>query len=140
MAPLIMTLVGGGVTIAFLVMFRIEKNRGTRFFSSARGAFDESLHGVMGRMSHRFPHLSGQTVRQTVHYMFHKALTAVLQLLARAEDVVRKVVHVNKRSANRANGKQTPNAHFSAIAEHKRSAQLTDAEKQKRREDALNGR
>jgi len=137
-AALIVVLVSGGVVLALTVLFRCERTRGARFAGAARTRFDHTLEEFGVRTRYLYRQCAGQTLRQSLHYVFHQILTAMLRLIQRAEASVYSIVRHNKNRANR-HAEGAPSAHLSALAEHKRTTKLSDAQIRQRRDEALNG-
>ncbi|MBI4086374.1 hypothetical protein HY416_00105 [Candidatus Kaiserbacteria bacterium] len=137
-APLITVLISGGCTLLLLTLFRAERRRGMRYASGVRVLFDRSLEDAQIRWKDAYRRLMGHTVRQSVRYLFHRILTSLLRRLGRLEAFLWSAVHINRRRANRA--EESPSSHFSAIAEHKRETELSEEERQQKRDEALNGK
>lgn len=138
-APLSMLLFSGGITLALVVIFRYEHAHGVCFLRDARMKFDRTLEDTKLHLEHQYRQVTTQTIRQSIHYVFHQILTLLLRTIHRLEDTVLFIVRFNK---NRANGREgvLPPSHFSAITDHQRETQLSDTEMQHKRDEALMGR
>ena len=137
-ASLSAVIISGVATITLVVFFRYEKKHGVRYAEDTRMRLDRALADILLRAKQRYHEATTQTIRQSVYYIFHKVLTAILRAVQRLEQRVRSVVHSNKNRANRNEHVFSP--HFSAIADHKRETRLSPLEKQHRRDIALLGR
>lgn len=138
-APVIVVAVSGSVAVVLIVLFRYEQARGVRYIEGARKLFDRSVRHAELRLKSIYRLMTGQTIRQSIHYLFHQVLSAILHQIQRLEDTVHTVARFNKDRANHRKNSVSP-SHLSVMADHKRSTQLTDAQKQQRRDEVLNGR
>lgn len=135
-APLILTLGSGAVMLAFISMLWYERVRGGRFAPRTRSAFDGMVERLLGRFGYHIPTTAFGTLRQSSHYLFHRGLTRVLAGIAALETFVRRLVRSNRRRAARAAGAP----HLSELSAHKRASSLSEEEKTRRRDAALDGR
>ena len=133
--PLITVLGSGGLAVVLIILFGRERSRGARYGKGARVLFDRSLEEARVQLERRYRRLADRTLPQSIQYIFHRILVAILDRIRRLEASVSTVLSRNK---NRANG-HTISPHLSAIAEHKRETALSEEEKQHRRERALDG-
>ncbi|MDZ4285230.1 MAG: hypothetical protein U1A28_05395, partial [Patescibacteria group bacterium] len=74
-APFITLLITGSVTVALVALFRYERVRGIRYARTIRTAFDNALEDMQSRLTQKYRQATGQAVRQSVHYVFHRALS-----------------------------------------------------------------
>lgn len=138
--PVIGILVSGCMLACFWLLFYLEEKRGERFFSRIRIVFDR----IVLRLAHIWTQISRyigrQMVRQTLHYTFHRVLTALLRFLERLEKHVKRVLRTNKMVARKLHlQSDRPKNQLDEIAEHKQSVALTDAQKRKHRQRSLEG-
>jgi hypothetical protein len=138
-APLIAVLTSGLGILGLIVFFRYEQSRRVRVCNERRAAFDRAIEYAKYRVAGTYHRVTDQTFRQSVHYVFHQILTVLLHSIQRIEASVRSVARFNKSRAKRRKD-TAPTSHFSAIADHKRNTQLSDTQKQQRRDQALMGR
>lgn len=138
-APLIIVLTSGVLLAAYVGLLRLERARGVRYAASARAALDRVSENVLERIGGAHINASMRTFRQTLHFLFHQVLTWVLRLVQRVEVYVHAALRSNKDRAKRVARPKSDN-HLSAIADHKRASQLSDEERRRRSEAALNGR
>ncbi len=136
---LIAVLASGVLTLALVICFQYERSHSTRFFRNVRGKFDRTIEQAKLRIGRKYEQITGQTMRQSIHYVFHQLLTALLRTIHRLEASIISIVRFNKNRATRHTD-AAPSAHFSAIADHKREVKLSDTQKQQRRDQALMGR
>lgn len=137
MAPLVTVLITGGVTLALIALFRYEAARGARCLPITRRALDHAVENAGGILSRRWRQITGPAMRQSLHYIFHQLLTGIIRLLQRLEVFVYTIVHLNRDRAKRR--RNASSSSLSGIVEHKRAAGLSEEEKQRRRDEALNG-
>ncbi len=130
--------VSGSLLIGLIALFRYEHRHGARVWANVRSRFDAFVETMNTRMQHRSHIFLRQTVRQSIHYLFHQVLTLVLRCIQCIEQWVHTIARFNKRRAN-VRSVVEPSSHFSAIAEHKRNTELSESEKQHRRDQALSG-
>lgn len=135
---MIAVLASGGLTLALLLLFWYEQARGARYLGGARTLFDRSVEHAKRRLEQTYRRVTGQTLRQSIHYIFHQVLTAILHQMHRLEDVVHAIARFNKNRANHSKSGASL-SHLSVIADHKRETQLSDTQKQQRRDEALLG-
>ncbi len=136
--PLTMILLSGGVLCVLIALFRYERTHQMRFLHYPRAMVDRTLEDAKLRVGQKYREVTAHTIRQSVHYIFHQILTALLHKLQRLEGSMYSIVRFNKNRAKRRTASVTP--HFSVIADHKRSTRLSPAEMQKKRDEALMGR
>lgn len=137
-APVSIVVISGSVAVALIILFRYEQARGVRYLGGARRLFDRSVEHAKYRLERTYRRVTGQALRQSVHYIFHQILTATLRRIQRLEDIVHAVARFNKNRANHRR-EATSISHLSAVADHKREVALSDSQKQQRRDAALNG-
>ena len=135
-APLILTLSSGAVALAFVSLLYYERGRGMRIMPTTRAAFDAAVERVLGRFGYRIPTAAFGTIRQSSHYLFHRALTRVLAYLATLEAFLNRLVRSNRRHAART----VRAKHLTELSAHKRASSLSEEEKARRRAEALDGR
>ena len=134
--------VSGGVSLALIALFQFEQTSGMRLLRSARVLFDRAVEQARNRIAASYRAVSGPALRASVHYLFHKLLSALLRSVARLEAKLHSIARSNKDRANRSVNSEgvTSASHLSAIADYKRETELSDSEKQERRDAALSGK
>lgn len=148
MSGLLITTVASGATAFFLVaLFAIERRRGHRFAAGPRRQFDRTLTVLGGSIRAKASQINQLFFRELLHYIAHLALSFVLIIVRGVERLVMRVSHVNRSKAQSLRrlayrDKHHPpivptSPHFSAIADHKRSVELTEEEKRMRKKQAL---
>ena len=149
-ATTITVLSSGTITLFLIVLFRIERERGRRFGESYRSIIDRMFTGIGNGFRTRFPEINSGFFQELVHYVMHVFLSKALGMLRALEAVTLYIVRFNRMHAlrlrKRVRGVEqekqleaTPSDHLQAIAEHKRSVELTDVQKEKRKNAALEG-
>ena len=135
--PLTLLLASGFVTLALIGLFRHERARGVRYGARARTVFDRVVTHIHMRFVQSSIRVSGRTVRQSVHYIFHQILAVLLRVVSGTEDRIRAIMHFNKKRANRP---EKSVSHLAAINEHKRTSKLSEDEQRMKKDAALRGR
>ncbi len=143
MSPLFLTVyLSGGVSLALIVLFRYERAHHTRVFAGLREMIDDAVAGVMGWLTNSLQQMTGQSVRQsarqTLHFVFHQILTILLKVIQYAERMLHKIAQFNKKRANSRPVTES-SSHLAVLADHKQRTQLSEVEKQQRRDRALMG-
>ena len=151
-------LASGGTALVLMVLFRIERGRAQRFFESLRRAFDAVCVLVASFFSTRIPEINSIFFQELIHYVTHVLLSKALGFLRSLESLTLTVVRFNRTQAMRLRTRvktaatetsesaplvavqpSTSSEHLQAIAEHKKAVELTDRQKIKRKNDALEG-
>lgn len=135
---IIAAILSGVLALTLFLVFRYERARNARIAERTRARFDALVERVGARIVAHHPHAGMRTVRHTVHYLFHTVLATLLRALEYLEHLIRTVMRVNKERAKRIE-RRDASSHLSMVAAHKRTAQLSEEEKQEYRERALNG-
>lgn len=136
--PLTLVLVSGFVTLVLVGLFRHERTRGMRYGARMRSVLDRVVTHIHTRFVQSSIRVSGRTMRQSVHFIFHQILAVLLRIVAGAEDRIRAIMHLNKKRANRP--ESAPTSHLAAISEHKRASKLSEDEQRMKKDAALHGR
>ncbi len=134
--PLIAVIVTGAAVASLCLLFVHERARNHRYLVGVRAPFDRMLFETRERVVYRYGVLSVRSLRQTVHFFVHQLLTVLLRVVAAAEHVLRLIVHVNRKRANTPPPAKS-SEQLSAIAAHKREAELSEEEKRAKRARAL---
>jgi hypothetical protein len=139
MSPLLTTLlVSGGILVLLMLLFRIERARGRRFFPRMRQRIDqgvESLYALLGRIAH---FLGRDAVRHTIHYLFHRLLKGLLGLFRILEHKTDRLLRMNKEIAKRALRKESSTtSKLNEVVAHKADIALTPKEKRQRKEKSI---
>ncbi len=140
MAFLITTIISGVLLACCTALFLYERARGARYAHRVRSVVDARLDAHIAYVRAHLPVVNSRFLRQFFHYLTHSILTRTLALLRRIEAYITSAVRFNRSKARRiAHGNKKKDGHLSAIAAHKRKAQLSDAEKREHKDRALNG-
>lgn len=137
-APLITVCISGGLALALLTLFHSEQVRRARYARGVRVLFDRSVEEAKTRFKNQYYRLTGRTLPQSFHYIFHRILTAILRRIQGLEKLIRSIAWRNKNRANRRQDAPT-SSHFSGLIDHKRETRLSDEEKRQKCDQALNG-
>lgn len=135
--PLTLLVTSGFITLLLVGLFRRERTRGVRYGARVRGVLDRVVTHIHTRIVESTIRVSGRTLRQSVHYIFHQILAALLRIVSGAESRIRTVMHLNKKRANRP---EKSVSHLAVINEHKRASRLSEDEIRVKKETALHGR
>jgi hypothetical protein len=153
MSTTLITVLGSGFTALFLLfLFRIERARGKRFGEGIRKGIDKGIESMQGLFRRILPEVNSVFFQEFAHYVTHMLLSKALGFLRLLESVTLSVVRFNRTQALklRRRGMTTDteqplaqltasSEHFQAIQEHKKTMELTDAQKEKRKNAALLG-
>ena len=139
--PLTVMLISGAVLISLVVLFLRERVRGGRYANGARTRLDRVVRFVIERTKKELPSINNQFLRELFHYLTHRILSGILSVVRRLEGYVHRIAQFNRMKASEVKSAREKNgtSHLTRIAEHKERAQLSDSEKKRRREQALNG-
>ncbi len=137
-APLTLVLASGLFALALVGLFRHERARGTRYGVRMRTVLDRVVTHIHTRFVQSSIRVSGRTMRQSVHFIFHQILAALLRIVSSVEDRIRTVMHLNKKRANRP--ENAASSHLAMINEHKRASKLSEDEQRMKKDAALHGR
>lgn len=117
------------------ILLTVENNLGKRIlFSRLRSFFDLFLVQITGFFSRRFTYFNRHVVKLSWYYSVHKFLRLVLTALIKIYD---KLENLFLRNRDRAKVIKTEKkkikkeGHLYAVADHKASVALTEAQKKK---------
>lgn len=115
------------------VLFRFEDKQEQRVvLGGVRGALDGGIV-VIGNMYSRFiGHIGQGTVRQTSHFLLHRALKALLATVERIEDKLRQM-QVKNREVAHADRVKYIDQRMSEVSDHAASIKMSPEEKRKER-------
>ena len=150
---LITVLTSGLLALFLLFIFRIERSRGRRFGEGVRAGIDRSIDAVKRFFRKILPEVNSAFFQEFAHYIMHMLLSKALGFLRLLESLTLSVVRFNRTQALKLRKRGTisdiepaptqPSAtteHLQAIHEHKKTTELTDAQKEKRKNAALMGK
>lgn len=123
-----------------LVLFRYEERKGIRFADQARLRFDYVVVTVSVHCKNALRFVSKDFLQQTLHYMLHTVLKYTVHGINRIEQGVRKMMHVNKTIAKKAERDSTTRSKLDEVALHKVATALTEEQKRVRKEKSLLGK
>jgi len=126
-----------GISLAALAalvsLFRVEEACGHRvILSSVRRWLDELVILCAEKLSKLSFHLGTGTFRATFHYVIHRMLNIVINILTRAQDRIARLQMRNKHIAKIVR-EESDKTHLDAIAAHKEETSLSEEEKRQRR-------
>lgn len=130
------TLISAGVVGVLVALFLSERRRPARYGEAFRVRFDTYAYRFTHTFGYHLPRIHAYKVRQITHFLVNSMLVVALRFIERIESTIRRVAQFNRQKAKKAARTHT---YFHEIAEHKSTHALSDAEKRKRKETALNG-
>lgn len=125
--------------VVLVTLFRYERKRGRRFAEYVRERADFAVLKIAHAIRMFVGVLGGGVVRQTLHYLFHAALSAVLGLLTLFQNGVREIMRSNRALARRSLKERTTRNKLDEIALHKIQVALSEEEKRRHKDRHLNG-
>lgn len=137
--PLIGVFVSGVGIIILTLLFRYERNSGSRMLAQSRITFDHLVERLELNMQVVSQYVSRDLIRQTFHFSLHTFLVSILHILKRSEQRLTAILRSNRSLATKARHERISRNKLDEIAEHKASVALSEEERQKRKEESLNG-
>ncbi len=125
---------------ALLVLFRYEERKGIRFADQLRLRFDYVVVTASVTLKNALRFVSKDFLQQTFHYVLHTVLKYTVHGINRIEQGVRKMMHVNKTIAKKAERDSTTRSKLDEVALHKVATALTEEQKRVRKEKSLLGK
>lgn len=130
--------VSGSVLMLLAFLYRIEESRGRRFFPRMRSGFDQFVVWLYTGLSHVSKMLGRDTIRHTIHFVFHqglKMLRNIFRLLERKTDqLLRANKELAKRTLTQEGGVRTK---LEEMGHHKLDTALTQRERRVRKEKSI---
>ncbi len=137
MSALTAVVVSWAITLMYVILLVVERNRGERYGDVVRSYIDRMVVRLKQDMTMHVPSVNHNFFKQLLHYGVHRCLSFVLRTLERIERMIRAVVRINRK---RAVGVVTrSDSHLQKIIDHKEGSALSEAEKIERKEAALRG-
>lgn len=127
----------GVLLVLYSLLCQFEAKRGERLLlRRLRSFFDALILKVFYFVTRVKIHFGAGAVRMFAHYCVHKVLSICLWLLRNGENFVKHLQKQNRIVATVVRKEHTQ-THLDAIAEHKASVTLTEAEKEKIKKQSL---
>lgn len=137
MTASLLCFISGTLLVAYSLLCQIEARRGQRvFLRRVRSFLDALILKIFYAITRLQFHFGAGAVRMFAHYCVHKLLSLSLWLLRTGERFLRHLQRQNKIVATVVRREQAK-THLDAIAEHKASVTLTEAEKEKIKQQSL---
>lgn len=134
-----LTYVGGsiGILLLLLLLFRHEEKRGKRVvLGNLRQALDGFVLFLGESISSFFETIGSKSGRIILHFVIHKLLRTTLNVLARCESSITRMLKSNRRLAKNVR-EPSIRTHLHEIADYKAETELTDEEKNKKKIESL---
>lgn len=133
----VLMLLGTLGALFLITLFYIEEKRHARFFEGFRSFLDAGIL-TCERLWHRvFRHAWRDFFRQTIHYIFHVVLKALVKGFHALEQVTERMLRSNRILARKANKERKERTMLDEIAEHKLTVALSEEEKRKHKARVL---
>jgi hypothetical protein len=150
MSTSLITVLASGITALFLIsLFSIERKRGVRFGEALRSLFDRVLGGLKRGMVRRLPEVNTAFFQELIHFITHLILSKTLGFLRSLESLTLTVVRFNRKQALKLRRKAQVSEEvvrttdvvtsLQAVVDHKKAVELTEKQKEKRKNAALEG-
>lgn len=139
MNPVGVTILTGTITALFIFLLLVERARNTRYLRPVRVFLDQLFDIGSQKIHQSMPRINSGFVRSFFHYVTNMLLSMVLRVLQQLEYFLKKIAQFNRSKAREAENiaKSNGDSHLQKIAAHKEAVSLTEAEKEKRKQDAL---
>jgi hypothetical protein len=127
--------------IIFGWLFSREKRAGKRFFlASVRQALDGFITACVGSVHKFLVYIIKYVITLSWYYSLHAFLGVVLKFLAGIYYFVENITHRNRDKARkiRQERKQSTRSHLDVLVDHKDDTKLTEQQKKKMRDKAIN--
>ena len=125
--------------VALNILFVYERKRGIRFGERIRARLDFFVIKCEYFVSKTFWHVRRETVKQTIHFLFHLILTSFLRLTKHVETLLRRTMHINKKLAKTTEKDPAIKTKLDELTLHKAATTMTESQKKKHKEKVLNG-
>ncbi len=129
--------------VAYARLCTLEMRRGHRYFlAPLRRALDSVFTAVAVGMKRQVVYIGRYVITLSWYYSLHTFLKLILRFLAGIYTMVETLLHHNRKRARviRSERKLASESHLTALVDHKSETQLTEGQKQKRKDAALRGR
>ncbi len=128
------------IVLGFVViLFRIERRRGRRFFGGLRSHVDFWFLKIRHVFNVRLRNWGRYFIRQVGHYFLHTFLTGAIATLSGLEERLRTTLRANRAFAKRSDKERSEMNKLDEIALHKMEVALSEEEKRIRRRKSLEG-
>ena len=127
--------------VFFSRLFTLEKRAGRRFvLTTLRFALDNAITTVAEATHRFFVYLVKYVITLSWYYSLHAFLQVTLKFLAGIYYLVENLTHRNRNKALkiRLERKQTTRSHLDVLVDHKDDTKLTENQKKKLKDKAIN--
>jgi hypothetical protein len=127
--------------ITFGWLFSREKKAGRRFvLASLRQVLDNFITACVGSVHKFFVYIIKYVITLSWYYSLHAFLHVVLKFIASIYYLVENITHRNRDKARkiRQERKQSTRSHLDVLVDHKDDTKLTEQQKKKMRDKAIN--
>ncbi len=122
-------------------LFSLEKRAGRRFIlPTLRFALDNVIVSIAGAVHRFFVYITKYVITLSWYYSLHAFLGVTLKFLASIYYVVENMTHRNRDKARkiRQERKQSTKSHLDMLVDHKDDTKLTETQKKKLKDKAIN--
>jgi hypothetical protein len=141
--PLIVAGTSFVLLVIFSRIFTLEKRAGRRFiFPTLRFAFDNIIVALAHSVQRFFVYVTKYVITLSWYYSLHAFLQVTLKFLAGIYYVVENITHRNRDKARkiRQERKQGSRSHLEVLVDHKDETKLTETQKKKLKDKAINAK
>lgn len=139
MTTLMVMMISGGLLVVFTALFHIETKRGERLlFKGFRTMLDRGVMYMFGKIARIKTYIGSGSFRIILHYYVHTILNRVLDWVETIHISIHKLQQRN-RTLVKTVKELREKTHFEVIAEHKALNALSEADRQKLKERAMEG-
>ncbi|MBY0538796.1 hypothetical protein K2P47_05380 [Patescibacteria group bacterium] len=138
-------LIIAGTSFVLLVvlgrLFTLEKRAGKRFvLPTVRFAIDNLIVAFTDRVHRLFVYIIKYVITLSWYYSLHAFLGVTLKFLASIYYMVENITHRNRDKARkiRQERKQSSRTHLEVLVDHKDETKLTETQKKKLKDKAIN--
>lgn len=125
------------VLVLLVILFAYEERSGERkILPGLREGLDKLLHKLHHKLTHISIHVGTGSFRLMVHFVIHKVLSFVVRILQWFENNLYSLLKRNRKVAKNIEAEQVK-THLHLIAEHKESSALSEDEKRKLKDKAI---
>ena len=127
--------------VCFSRLFTLEKRTGRRFvLPSLRFALDNVIVTITTSTHRFFVYVTKYVITLSWYYSLHAFLQVTLKFLAGIYYVVENITHRNRDKARkiRQERKQGSRSHLEVLVDHKDETKLTETQKKKLKDKAIN--
>jgi hypothetical protein len=139
--PLIIAGTSFVLLVALGRLFTLEKRAGRRFIlPTVRFAIDNIIVAIAAAVHRSFVYVVKYVITLSWYYSLHAFLGVTLKFLASIYYIVENITHRNRDKARkiRQERKQSSRTHLEVLVDHKDETKLTETQKKKLKDKAIN--